>query len=191
MDQLFFPAFKYGAYDEVRRAAGRAVTQVLRADSLRPILDGSQVDVATVEGLIVLDRRWSSISATQPNVHGDVFWNMLENRLENKPNGRTRFKSLVESGLSQPWGFVGVVDSQRYFLMKRASEQLRFLIHTRAHWRGSLGAATPAAYSGSKPARRWTVKTAPIDGMLRADDALVAEYARPRTLVPVVGSSPY
>jgi hypothetical protein len=140
--ELRFPAFMYGAYDEVRRAAGRAVTQVLRANSLQPIWDGTYLDVAPLGGVIVLDRRWSSISASEPNVHADVFWKILESRLEKGADGASKFKSFVESGLSEAWCFVGVVDSSRYFLVRRASEQLRFLGHARAHWPALLGAGT-------------------------------------------------
>lgn len=128
-----FPSFMVGSYSDVKRTSGKLVTAALRAASLEPLLALPHVSLSS-GSLVVLDRRWSTIDSKAPHLHADLFWKTLEARIERRQLSYDRFLDFADQGLRYPWGFVGLLDSQRYRLVKSKPQMRRFVECAAVNW---------------------------------------------------------
>ena len=137
MTALAFPVILYGPTAQVRKAAGKAATKILRENTLQFLIEGPHIDVASHPGSVVLARRWITPRANEPNYHADLLWKELERRVFGKLTGEelfARLSQLARMGLSEAWWFAGLLESESYFVVSRAVSQLEFLDHAREHW---------------------------------------------------------
>lgn len=133
---LMFPESLYGPTKQVRAYVGRLATKVLRDDSLDVILGEPLLDVAAFRGWVVLSRGMVNPPAGEANFHADLLWKELERRVLKQRGSEAiaRLTALASTGLDRSWWFVGLLQSQSYYLVKRASLQLEFLNHAGKHW---------------------------------------------------------
>lgn len=138
MAVLWFPESLYGPTAQVRATVGKRATKVLRDDSLESLVREPRIDVSSYPGLIVLVRGRGGPPSAEASFHADLLWRELTNRVIKKVKGHdaiiSRLTRIAASALTEPWWFAGLLRSDSYFLVSRASQQLAFLEHARAHW---------------------------------------------------------
>jgi hypothetical protein len=133
---FMFPESLYGPTKQVRAYVGRLATKVLQDGSLDVVLREPVLDVAAYPGWVVLSRGMVNPPADQANFHADLLWKELERRVFKKQRSEAtaRLTAMASTGLDRPWWFAGLLQSQSYSLVRRASLQLEFLNHAREHW---------------------------------------------------------
>lgn len=142
------PSAFYGYTDNVRRAAARFATAIRKGCSVRGSLNGDMVPVdAEHPGLIVLDRRWSSVGTADPHFHLDLPWRRLSEAAL-KFRDPASFERASREALSEPWSFIGLLGGQLYEAVRTAAAQLRTLEAAHMHW-PVLGAAGARYTQGS------------------------------------------
>jgi hypothetical protein len=132
--QLLGPGALYGPAAEVRRAAARFVTAVRKGCSVIEAFRDDPVSVdAGHRGLVVLDRRWSSISSDQAQFHLDLPWRQLHD-WSIKNDDYAGFERASVEAFAQPWSFVGLLGGQIYDPVRTAGAQLQVVKAAAAHW---------------------------------------------------------
>ncbi len=153
---LRIPAFLYGTYDDARRAAGRAATAYSKGASLAEIAGSQCVRVADVPGLVVLDRKWSSLSKTDAMFHVDQITKQFNARAVRAKSTRPLDETLEEYGVAcfeDAWAFLGFVAMEFYWPVRTAENQLRLLDAARRHWLviSALGARCTTGSNEGRP----------------------------------------
>jgi len=132
-----FPESLYGPTAAVRTSVRRFATEILRSESAESVLRGPHIDVASYPGRVVLERGRLAPVAAERNFHADLLWSELSKSVFKKFNGEdafTRLRALAALGMGEAWWFVGLSSSQSYYLVRRASLQLKFLEYALQHW---------------------------------------------------------
>lgn len=148
MSELEFPAWYYGSYAEVHKAAGKAATQLLRGAVFDEIAGQEWVRVDdSSPGLIVLSRSWSLIDRNKPQFHADLLWKIAFKRLRKSGVRDCEVTRLVESGIKAPWSFSGIL-REHFWLVHDVGVQLEYLHACVANW-PSLTSAGPRFTRGA------------------------------------------
>ena len=111
-----------------------AARRLRRGERLVDVAGNDWVDAAGAPGLVVLDRRWSLISPSSPQFHADLLWTVLSGSAELGDSNWSVYLRSADEALTLTWAFAGILDSQRYELVRRADQQLRFVSAARQHW---------------------------------------------------------
>lgn len=131
---LLVPSSLYGRTTDVRRTAGRFVTSIRKGGSIRDALSDNMVAVDDNHpGLIVLDRRSSSIGTDKPHFHIDLPWRRLSDVMLKVKNMRS-FERASREALTQPWSFIGLLGGQLYEAVRSSAAQLHTLKAAALHW---------------------------------------------------------
>ena len=140
MSELEFPAWYYGSYAEVHKAAGKAATQLLRGATFDEI--GGQHWVRVDEsspGLIVLSRSWSMIDRNKPQFHADLLWKITFKRLRKNGVRDCEVTRLVKNGIKAPWSFSGIL-REHFWLLDDVVDQLEYLDACVENWPSLMSA---------------------------------------------------
>jgi hypothetical protein len=143
---LLVPSFLYGTYEEVRRSAAKAVTALRRGATLAEVA-GEPLCVADLPGLVVLDRRWSSIPSSEPMFHVDQVARQYTAKAIKEKDFLDVIATFGTACLSSAWSFLGIVDLQLYACVRTAERQLLLLDAARIFW-PSITAVGPRYTTG-------------------------------------------
>lgn len=150
MTGLAFPSWLYGVYSEVHRRVARRATALANGASFDELAGDELTAVVEVPGLIILDRRWSQTSPSGPHFHADLLWTVFEARLLKVDESGSLFLRAAAEGIGAAWSLTGLLASQRYQVVRRASQQLDFLEASSRQWEMLLTAGSRFTVGGNR-----------------------------------------